>query len=105
MRPCLLSCTPQTATALQEACVLTPLILLRALLVCHRAPMPKKRKSFGCDKAGRPVKSAAQATDGLVDLWGSEPAPTKDEDFEDEALAIAAGKRTAYGYMRPAKRR
>lgn len=73
--------------------------------MCRRAPVPKKRKSFGSDKAGKPVKAAAQGADSLVDLWGSEPVPTKDVDFEDEAQAIAAGKRTAYGYIRPAKRR
>ena len=67
--------------------------------------MPKKRKGLGPDRAGKPPKGAAQGAGGLVDLWGSEPAPTKDEDFEDEAQAIAAGKRTPYGYVRPAKRR
>lgn len=67
--------------------------------------MPKKRKSLGSDRAGEPATAAAQGAGGLVDLWGSEPAPTKDEDFEDEAQAIASGKRTPYGYVRPAKRR
>ena len=67
--------------------------------------MPKKRKSLGSDRAGKPVKAAAQGADSLVDLWGSEPALAKDEDFEDQAQAIAAGKRTPYGYVRPAKRR
>ncbi|CAK0781566.1 hypothetical protein CVIRNUC_005407 [Coccomyxa viridis] len=69
------------------------------------APVPKKRKSLGSDRAGEPATAAAQGAGGLVDLWGSEPAPTKDEDFEDEAQAIASGKRTPYGYVRPAKRR
>ena len=67
--------------------------------------MPKKRKSLGPDRAGKPAKGAAQGAGSLVDLWGSEPARTKDEDFDDEAQAIASGKRTPYGYVRPAKRR
>ena len=67
--------------------------------------MPRKRKSFGSDKAGKRVEAAAQGADSLVDLWGSEPALNRDDDFEDEAQAIAAGKRTPYGYVRPAKRR
>ena len=67
--------------------------------------MPKKRKSLGNDRPGKRVRAAAQGADSLSDLWDSEPALTRTDDFDDEARAIAAGKRTPYGYMRPAKRR
>ncbi|CAL5221260.1 g3419 [Coccomyxa viridis] len=68
------------------------------------APVPRKRKAIA-QKEARLAKAAANGNDGLVDPWGTEGDSVKPENFEDEAQAIAAKLRTAFGYVRPAKRR
>ncbi len=52
--------------------------------------------------------AGAEGTEHLTDLWETRSARAGNEgaeDFEDEAQAIAARKRTAFGYVRPEKRR
>ena len=66
--------------------------------------MPRKRKAIA-QREAKPGRTGAEGKEELVDLWGSEPASLEHEDFEDEARAIAAKQRTAFGYVRPGKRR
>lgn len=77
--------------------------------VCmYRAPVPRKRKGISSAQLAKSLKAAAEGAEQLVDLWETEPARASAEgaeDFEDEAQAIAARKRTAFGYVRPQKRR
>jgi hypothetical protein len=77
--------------------------------VCmYRAPVPRKRKGISSGQVAKPLKATAEGAEQLVDLWDTEPTRASAEgaeDFEDEAQAIAARKRTAHGYVRPQKRR
>ena len=69
-----------------------------------RAPVPRKRKAI-VQKEAKPARAVADGSEVLIDPWGSEAGSLKPENFEDEAQAIAAKLRTAFGYVRPAKRR
>ena len=69
-----------------------------------RAPVPRKRKATA-QKEAKPARAVADETEELIDPWEIEDGSLKPEDFEDEAQAIAAKQRTAFGYVRPAKRR
>ena len=105
----------KTATALQEAgnAVGSP----SRRCIDHSVPSLNKFTALcatgrRCPRSGRasaltglasPPRRQRRAQAASSTCGGSEPAPTKDEDFEDEARAIAAGKRTPYGYVRPAK--